>query len=90
MLEESGLHELPFSRSTFVRTKDGFSTVVCALHVDDGILAGDPQSEEFKLVYDKINERFNIKEWQVLGEKGADFLGCKVYQGPDYIKDCMI
>ena len=89
MLEDSGLQELPFSRSTFVRSKDGLSTVVCALHVDDGILAGDPQSVEFQTVFKKINENFNIKEWQELGSVGVDFLGCKVFRNLKYIKDSM-
>ena len=89
MLEESGLNELPFSRSTFVKSTGGVSKVVCALHVDDGIIAGDADSAEFKTAFKKINERFNIKEWQKLGEKGADFLGCKVFREKGYIKDCM-
>jgi len=89
MLEESGLVELPFSRSTFVKSSNGVSKVVCALHVDDGIIAGDSNSEEFKDVFRKINERFNIKEWQELGRDGADFLGCRVYREKGFIKDCM-
>ncbi len=89
MLEDSGLTELPFSRSTFVRGTDVGTDVVCALHVDDGILAGDPKSAVFKAVFEKINQRFNIKEWQTLGSQGVDFLGCKVHRYDGYIKDWM-
>ena len=89
LLEECSLVEVPFSRATFLRSEGGVTKVACALHVDDGILAGDPKSPEFVDVMKKINARFNIKEWQTLDEGGVDFLGCRVMRRGNHIVDSM-
>ena len=78
LLEEAGMVEVPFARSTFVKSVKGKSEAVCTLHVDDGMLAGDPSSKVFQQVLKAVDSRFNIKEWKIVGETPVDFLGCKV------------
>ena len=89
LLEECGLVELPYARATFVQAAHGKTQAVCTLHVDDGMLAGDPKSPGFQRLLRAINERFNIKEWKTIGKEPCDFLGCKVSRSPTGIVDCM-
>lgn len=89
LLEECGLVELPYARATFVQTSGGETKAVCTLHVDDGMLAGDPNSPTFKKLLKDINARFNIKEWKTIGKEPCDFLGCKVSRSSVGIVDCM-
>lgn len=79
-LEESGLSEFIFSRAAFVPASQELCKVAFAFHMDNGVLTGNPRTEEFKNVYAKISQRFNIKEWQAIDEKGVDFLGCRVFR----------
>lgn len=72
-----------------MKTEKDQTVAVCTLHVDDGMLAGDPRSKHFKEIYNAINERFNIKEWKTLGEVPVDFLGCQVLRQGNMIVDCM-
>ena len=53
------------------------------------MLTGDPRTEDFKQGFDKINQRFNTKQRQILNGDGLDFLGCRVYRDSFGIKDCM-
>ncbi|CAE7864387.1 TY1B-PL [Symbiodinium microadriaticum] len=79
LLKDCGFEELSFALCTFVwkHPKTKHVMAVLCLHVDDGMLAGDP-----KVVYDiktKINERFQIKVWNLVKEQPLDYLGLKVF-----------
>ena len=89
LLQECGMVELPYARATFVATKNGSTQSVCTLHVDDGMLAGDPKSKEFQALLSKIDANFNIKEWKTVAEDPVDFLGCKVFKKGESLVDCM-
>ena len=43
------------------------------LHVDDGLLLGDPNDPRFKALRQKINSMFQIKEWKDLCEEAQPF-----------------
>ena len=79
LLEKMGMEELSFSRSTFVlKSKAGKVVAVCCMHVDDGFLAGEEGSEEYKALLNNIDKNFNIKEWKTLSEKPVSYLGMEV------------
>ena len=80
-LQEVGMEEVTFAPATFVsRQRCGAKyevTAILCLHVDDGLLVGEP-----KFLADlkaRIDARFQIKLWQKLGEKPLHFLGLKIY-----------
>ena len=91
LLEEGGMQEVPFARSTFVLV-DPKKTVraICDLHVDDGFLVGEEGEFHFEKLKQYINEHFNIKEWSKLGEKPVRYLGMDVTMGTDGIQDNMV
>ena len=79
LLEKCGMVEIPFCRSTFI-AKDGSEVYAfCGLHVDDGLFIGNPQNPKFDELKRAIDSVFNIKEWQVVGQQGTDYLGMKVF-----------
>lgn len=78
LLQQVGMTEIPFCRSTFIAADEKGCFAFCGLHVDDGFLAGDPKNPKFEALRQKINESFNIKSWDALGPKGVDYLGMKV------------
>ena len=89
-LEDAGMKELPFARATFIMEEAGVTQAACTLHVDDGMLGGDAKSPAFKALLDRINKRFNIKEWKLVGEKPLDFLGCQVFLRDGRVVDSMV
>ena len=89
-LEASALEELAASRSTFVASEKGTSYALCALHVDDGLLAGDEKDERFQAVKKGVNDRFQIKKWNYLTEKDKiTFLGVDLHKETSGITDRM-
>ena len=73
---EIGLKELSASRSVFVASDEKASWALVALHVDDGLVAGRNSDPRFRGLRERINGRFNIKEWHELTpEKPLNFLG---------------
>lgn len=89
LLQECGLKELPFSRSTFVASDEDGPFAVCTLHVDDGMLGGSEKCKKFQKLLKMIDQRFNIKEWKTVGKEPLDFLGCKVFREGRNVVDCM-
>ena len=83
-MDEVELKELAASRSVFLASDKGKTWAICALHVDDGLLVGDDKDERFVKLREKINQRFNIKEWQFLEEgKPLNFLGVELHKEKD-------
>ena len=78
LLQQVGMEEIPFCRSTFVAQDDSGVFAFCGLHVDDGFLVGDPQKPQFAALKSRIDQNFNIKGWESLNMKGIDYLGMKV------------
>ena len=79
LLEKAGMKELPFARSTFVYlAQDGVPIAVCCVHVDDGLLVGQEDHPEFQELLKKINQSFNIKEWQKVGKDPVKYLGMEM------------
>lgn len=73
------MEELKFSRSTFVlKDQQGSVVAACCMHVDDGLLAGDPTSKEYQQLLKAIDQAFNIKEWKKLGTTPTTYLGMDV------------
>ena len=89
LLQECGLQELTFSRSTFVASDDDGPYAICTLHVDDGMLGGSEKCKKFQRLLKMIDQRFNIKEWKTVGREPIDFLGCKVFREGRHVVDCM-
>ena len=89
-MDEVELKELAASRSVFLASDKGKTWAICALHVDDGLLVGDDKDERFVKLREKINQRFNIKEWQFLEEdKPLNFLGVELHKEKDGFTDRM-
>lgn len=63
-LSTTALKELPMARSTFVAAENGKSWAVLCLHVDDGLLFGNPEDPRYQKLKKEINSRFRIKEWK--------------------------
>ena len=82
---ECGMEELEICRATFVKAARG----MCTLHVDDGLLAGQEGCPVFKEVLAKVNQKFNIKEWKVLGPDPVQYLGSQVTYHSGTIVDSM-
>lgn len=78
LLQQVGMEEISFCRSTFVAQDDSGVFAFCGLHVDDGFLVGDPRKPQFKELKQKIDQNFRIKSWESLDMKGVDYLGMKV------------
>ena len=90
VLEGTGLKELAASRSTFVASENGASYAMCALHVDDGLLAGREDDPRFHRIKEAITEAFQIKKWQKLEEgKPLTFLGVEIFKEKIGITDRM-
>jgi hypothetical protein len=67
LLLKCGFQELRICRSVFaLRDKDEKLRGIITLHVDDGLIFGDPKERTYKDARRKINEHFNIKEWHRL------------------------
>ena len=89
-MNEVDLKELAASRSIFLAAEGGQTWAICALHVDDGLLIGDDKDERFVNLREKINKRFNIKEWQFLEEgKPLNFLGVELHKEKEGFTDRM-
>ena len=60
--------------------KDQHGSVVaaCCMHVDDGLLAGDPASREYQALLKAVDQAFNVKEWKKLGSQPTSYLGMEV------------
>ena len=73
------------SRAVFrLASPDGKLAGLCTLHVDDGLLYGDPKCKTFRSALAQVNRLFNIKEWHSLqGDKGAKYLGAVWKQSAD-------
>lgn len=63
-IEATPLKEMPMARSTFVASSNGTSWAILCLHVDDGLLFGDPKDQRYIDLKAEINRRFKIKEWK--------------------------
>jgi uncharacterized protein YrrD len=72
------------SKSTFVLTdRDGLTQSICNLHVDDGFLVGNLNSQEFPEAFTKIRSQFAVKEWITLQDKQHKYLGVQTWQNAD-------
>jgi len=85
LLEQAGFKELAVSRAVFrLASQDGRLVGLCTLHVDDGLLYGNPKDPTFKSALAQVNRLFNIKEWHSLSaDKGAKYLGAVWRQSAD-------
>ena len=80
-MKEVDMGVLAASRSTFIATENGVTWAICSLHVDDGLLVGGESDPHFIQLRERINQRFNIKEWKHLSpEEPLSFLGLKIHQ----------
>ena len=79
LLQQCGMVELSFCRSTFIAKDEKEVFAFCGLHVDDGFLCGNPRNPKFEELRKSIDQKFNIKAWENVGMKGTDYLGMKVY-----------
>ena len=77
LLEKAGMVvELTFCRSTFIlKDSAGAVQAICCMHVDDGLIAGNPQSEAYKQLLRKVDASFSIKEWKKVGKTPVTYLG---------------
>ena len=67
LLAKCGFEELRVCRSVFcLRDADKHLRGIVTLHVDDGLIFGDPNEKTYREARKKINEHFNIKEWNKL------------------------
>eukprot|EP00971_Amphidinium_carterae_P335930 6472029-Amphidinium_carterae.1 len=79
LLEQQGWRELGEAKATFVHGPVNSKTqAILNLHVDDGLLGGDHESEYVQEVVNNIQKNFNIKAWNVVDHKGIDFLGAQI------------
>ena len=63
VFEKCGYKELKMSKSTSVLTdSDGLTQSICNLHVDDGVLAGNIASPEFRKAFQDIQLKFTVKD----------------------------
>ncbi|CAE7449079.1 TY1B-PR1 [Symbiodinium sp. CCMP2592] len=79
LLSECGFEELPFALCTFVwrDPKSRKVLAVLCLHVDDGMLVADVKLMD--RLKSAINDRFQIKVWNLVQEVPLDYLGLKIY-----------
>lgn len=89
-MKEVRLNELNAWKSVFIASEKGHSWALCALRVDDGLLVGNDQDPKFVALRERINQQFNIEEWQLLTEeKPLNFLGVELRQEKDGLSDRM-
>jgi len=82
LLDKCGFKELSICRSVFVlRDSRNVLRGVVTLHVDDGLIFGDPKEKTYQNARRRINENFNIKEWHRLDAKvkrdDEEYLGAR-------------
>eukprot|EP00435_Cladocopium_sp_Y103_P070035 s255_g34.t1 len=77
LLLSIGFEELQMAEATFIMKIQNEVVAILCLHVDDGLLVIKPSAA--MSVRKAIDQNFNIKEWQQIGEKGVTFLGVKTY-----------
>ena len=58
--------------------KTGEIYALCGLHVDDGMLSGNPKDPRFIKLQKEIDSRFNIKEWLDSAKDTVTLLGVEV------------
>lgn len=89
-MKEVDMDELAASRSTFTATENGITWAICSLHVDDGLLVGCESDPRFIQLRERINQRFNIKEWKHLSpEEPLSFLGVEIHKETEGLTDRM-
>ena len=80
LLEKCGLVELRVCRSVFV-LRDSHKVLrgVVTLHVDDGLVFGNPNEKTYQKARRLINQNFYIKEWHRLDApvKREEYLGAR-------------
>ena len=72
LISQTPLKELPIAKATFAASEGGISWAILCLHVDDGLLLGDPNDSRFVKLKAQLNKLFKIKEWK---ETPLTFLG---------------
>eukprot|EP00971_Amphidinium_carterae_P159289 3157789-Amphidinium_carterae.1 len=99
LVEECGFRELMEARACFVH--NGHVTVkgagrtpvvkmILLLHVDDGLLVADFEDVECLEVYERVNARFSIKEWNILRPgHPITYLGLQIRQTSEGFTLCM-
>lgn len=89
-MKEVDMDELAASRSTFIATENGTTWAICSLHVDDGLLVGCESDPRFIQLRERINQRFNIKEWKHLSpQEPLSFLGVEIHKEAEGLTDRM-
>ena len=73
LLEELNFIELELCHVTFVLEEGKQVTAIVCLHVGDGFLT--TSTTRMKDLHNMISSKFNIKEWQHIGEGMSPFLG---------------
>ena len=61
LLTQIGFEELKCARAVFTYRAKGALVAMLTLHVDDGLVYGDPKNNSFQMVKDKINGVLDIK-----------------------------
>jgi hypothetical protein len=82
LLEKCGFLELRVCRSVFVlRDSNKVLRGVVTLHVDDGLIYGNPNEKTYQKARRLINQNFNIKEWHRLdapvNREDEEYLGAR-------------
>ena len=88
LLAQCGFEELRVCRSVFcLRDANKQLSGIVTLHVDDGLIFGDPNNKTYREARKKINENFNIKEWHKLDAEikrdDEEYLGARWNQDID-------
>ena len=84
VLKASGWHQLHGDRCLYVlkSKKDGSILGLAGVHVDDFLMAGNEQSEEYIRAEKELTEAFRFGKWEK-GSDGFEFAGCHVAQQSD-------
>ena len=86
-LEELGYIELDLCRATFIKKAGNKVIAILCLHVDDGLFVTSPA--RMSAAQKEISSKFNIKEWQNMGDKPITFLGVSATKEGQCFKDNM-
>ena len=87
LLEKIGFVEVRIARAVFAYRENNTLIALLTLHVDDGLLYGNPKNKTFDKVYNKINESLsaNIMMSQALGRPNPS-AGVVSIRDPSYFR----
>ena len=86
ILTKLGFEEIRCARAAFVFRKAGRLIALLTLHVDDGMLFGNPVDKEYMKMREAINQNFKIKHWKAVGKEPVDYLGMQWVRRSDEVE----